>query len=181
MGLPIWYQDVEESEWNKAELLKKHPTRPTAIPSLQFFKHRAAGGSSGRFYNSLLSTRNALLENILFKALISTAQRLHCDDHAEESRWLLDFGRDRRPDIFTDYGFALRSPKAIRESVGQNLLVAHRSSVSRRHDGKPSSTGDLCRETMKDMIVQGRRQYFEATRKARSSQKEFRWHNPDST
>jgi hypothetical protein len=74
-----------------------------------------------------------VIKNTLFKSLVSTAQLLSKERDNGGARWLLDFGRHKRPDLLNDYGFKFRPGATGIESPERILPYAIPGNPSAGH------------------------------------------------
>ena len=71
------------------------------------------------FVQDLLNSESPTIRTLLFTSIIETAQKLNSDGMTEEARWVLDSGRQVRPDLIgeeNNFKF-LRVPQHLRGQV----------------------------------------------------------------
>jgi hypothetical protein len=113
----VWTIDPSEREWKVARLELFNPTSPTAIPLYACLRTHMDLQHS--YTAGLLQSTDWLTENLIYALFIRTAQRLNTEGHRSESRWVLDFARDLRPDIISDrYAFQFRHGRISERQPG---------------------------------------------------------------
>jgi hypothetical protein len=113
---PVWDSALQKSQFTKAKLRRNHPTDPSGEPLLRIFASHAEG-TMNPFISTILAAQHLRYERLLAWNIIGAAKLLHKTGNTTGSRWLLSYGHDKRPDIF--------SPEAFRK-LGQNPSTVER-------------------------------------------------------
>jgi hypothetical protein len=87
-------------QFKQARLRMFHPVRPSAVQMLRVFEHAGDHKSQTDPMQSFLNSRANMAEQLLFLTIVETAKMLVREGRPRDSRWLLDYARQRRPDIF---------------------------------------------------------------------------------
>lgn len=100
--LKVWSQDEEEREFTRARLMLRHPTKPSGALMVEFYKRSLDATSSGPFLRTLLEATEGSELTMLFAQTVRAAQVLMQEGRESDARYILDTGRNLRPDVFEE-------------------------------------------------------------------------------
>ncbi|KAK3687073.1 hypothetical protein LTR37_019187 [Vermiconidia calcicola] len=86
---------------------------------LRFWGRCAGTDPKGPFIKDLLQSDHPGVKIMLYRNMVETAQQLHVSGRVQEARWVLDFGREARPDVIgerSDVKF-LKTQEPLRPSL----------------------------------------------------------------
>ena len=96
--LKIMFGDSPESQFQRGFLGLYRPT-PDPLPALAYWKQVAE--DMDEYARTMLNTTSRATAFALRWHIILLVQCLHRNGDAKNARWILDLGREHRPDIFT--------------------------------------------------------------------------------
>lgn len=104
-SLRIWHHDHVELAFMQASLHLAHPTRPSA-QGMVIFLEQYAGSQRGsqkgsHFAQDLFESKESSVAYMFFWKIIQTARLLEKEGDKAKARWVLDIGKQRRPDLFS--------------------------------------------------------------------------------
>ncbi|SMQ54864.1 unnamed protein product [Zymoseptoria tritici ST99CH_3D7] len=91
--LGLWNTTVQRA-FARAELLRTHPSRPTAVESLEFLRRYQAAEARPIFLRELFDSWAG------FAFLVNNAKALEREGYKEGARWMLDIGLLEMPSYF---------------------------------------------------------------------------------
>jgi len=97
--LKISHQESDHYAFARARLMFYHPKDASGAPMLEFFKHYPYTTPVGRFTENLLEAPTGSRLVMFFHAVVRAAQHLEGEGRQNDTLWLLDFARKRRPDV----------------------------------------------------------------------------------
>ncbi|EGP84029.1 uncharacterized protein MYCGRDRAFT_96349 [Zymoseptoria tritici IPO323] len=107
-----WTQ-VFSGRLNRADLHRKHPSRPTALPALEFMRHYQQIDPRPGYVHELFQSWGG------FAFLINSAKMLEQQGYEQEARWMLDIGLLEMPNYF--------KPKARNEEKTRGSFFGYKA------------------------------------------------------
>ena len=138
-GLVCWVTDSAERDFQRVRLLLDHPTRPSAGPIFEFFKGYTDPDTVTPFKRNILEAREGNQSVMLWNSFIRTGQLLAKEGRVQDARWVLNFARERRPDLIgesatmsfssqqNEQGFSSPPPSAAIEYYKREVYPAQRA------------------------------------------------------
>ena len=98
--LSFHHKNPDERAWITAQI-RMFQAKPDPQPALAFFRRAADDPNPGAFVRFQMDSDVGRIRASIFWTILRVAQQLERDGHSSDSRWLLDFGKDRWPEHFT--------------------------------------------------------------------------------
>lgn len=132
--MSIWaHRDQDEFEFKKARLLFNHPAGPSGVPMVESFRNRKDPATWGDFLQKFFRAKPDLIRFMILHAFTQAAQLLVAEDRRSDACWLLDYGRQHRPDII---GESARQTSGVYQDDDDNLGVYPPSALEDGRSGK---------------------------------------------
>ncbi|KAK4889059.1 hypothetical protein LTR27_012097 [Elasticomyces elasticus] len=112
----LWMVDADNAQFEQSKMLLHHPASPDAIPALAFLRHTQERSTPSVFIDNFLQPQNTAQCYEVFWHLVLVAQTLHRSGKTADSRWTLDYGRDKFPNLFS-----MGRPNVADRNTEQNL------------------------------------------------------------
>ncbi|KAK3722227.1 hypothetical protein LTR37_002660 [Vermiconidia calcicola] len=111
----------EDGDLQLARLMLKHPTKADGTMFRRFWERCASTDPKGPFIKDLLQSDSPGVKIVLYQNIVESAQQLHVNGRVQEARWVLDFGREARPDVIGERSHVpyLKAPDHLRPGLRQ--------------------------------------------------------------